>query len=563
MRIPTFIFVAALLFTGCPTRDQIQQTGPDNTIGIVAPTTTTYTKASVTITVATLRPPTDSIVILAGTTTVGTIDPSETTFQWDTTTVPEGTYAVTAQTTMNGRTITSSPVTIVVDRTAPSLTLTPTPGATEVVFALPIRAVSSEPLILSTVSQTFVSLEDSTGTAVPSTLTMANTDTETTVTVNITSKQSIALPKTFTATVNAAGVTDRAGNALVSPATPWTWTVPDWIKLAPFTGNSPPLLAVGSDLHPAVLYTICTFSTNGCAPHLHIAINTGQGWNDLGEPGANVPSAGASFVLDSQNHPFVVTAGQSSGGIAQVIFYSWTGSSWDGASYPPIDVPAAAGYYVDATAVRLDPAGNPVVAYRANTTTTSDVYVARWTGSAWDSGYGGAGLSGMQPFDFLLDDQARPIVATVTPVNGVTAWEGSAWVKHDLAGTLAPSAAIDATGAPMIVNGNWRIAHLTGGTWLPTVPSAIAVGPSAKNPHIAATPDRQPVVTWLEPTPTPGKIGLARWNGGQLWNQSAGMFNSGGTNSPNDTPAIAVDSTGSVWLAWLEYNTTYVWMSNY
>jgi hypothetical protein len=568
MRISTFIFVAALFLAGCPRRDQVEQTEggvppPDNTIAIVAPTTTTYTNASVTITVSTLQPPTDSITILAGDAMVGQIDPPQTSFQWDTTTIPENTYAVTAQTMTNGKTITSLPVTIVVDRTAPTLTLTPTPGASDVVFALPIRAVSSEPLILSTVTQTFASVEDSTGAPVPTSLTMSNSDTATTVTVNITNKRGMALPKTFTATVNAAGVTDRAGNALVAPTTPWTWTVPDWIKLAPFMGNSPPLLAVGSDLHPAVLYTICTFTTNGCAPHLHIAINNGQGWADLGEPAANVSSTGASFALDAQNHPFVVATGQTAGGVAQVIFYSWTGSSWDSTSYPSVDVPAAAGYYVDATAVRLDPAGNPVVAYRANTTTTSDVYVVRWTGTAWDLSYGGAGLSGMQPFDFLLDTQARPMIATAAPVNGVTAWEGAAWVKHEFSGAPTASAAIDASGAPMMVNGSWRITHLTGGTWLPTVPTAITVGSSAKNPRIAATPDRQPVVTWFEPTPAPGKIGLARWYGGQLWDQSAGMFNSGGPNSPNDTAAIAVDSTGSVWLAWLETNTTYVWMSNY
>lgn len=566
MRVPALTLALPLLISGCPTRDQIQQPGIDNTIAITAPTTTTYTNASVTITVSTLRPATDPIDILAGAMTVGHIDPPETSLQWDTTTVPENTYAVTAQTNMNGRTITSAPVTVVVDRTAPTLTLTPAPGAAAVVFALPVQAVSSEPLMPSTLPQTFVSLQDASGNAVATSLTMSSTDNATTVTVNILDKGSIVLPKTFTATVNAAGVTDRAGNPLVAPSAPWTWTVPDWIKLAPFQGYSQPLLAVGSDLHPAVLYSICMTTPAGCAQHLHIAINPGQGWVDLGEPAPGVLAGGASFALDAQNHPFVVTTGLSAAGDFQVLFFAWTGTSWDAATFVPLTIPAPGN--VDATAVRIDSTGSPVVAYRVNipsptAPTASDINVVRWTGSAWDSQFGAAGLSGMQPFDFLLDDQDQPIIATTTPVNGVTVWSGSAWLKRDLASALAPSAAIDATGAPMMVNGTWRISHLTGGTWLPTIPTAIIVGSSAKNPRITATPDRQPVVTWVEPTPTPGKIGLARWNGGQAWNQSTGMFNSGGSASPNDTPSIAVDATGSIWVAWIENNTTYVWMTNY
>src|SRR5204863_3390113 len=114
---------------------------------------------------------------------------------------------------------------------------------------------------------------------------------------------------------------------------------------------------------------------------------------------------------------------------------------------------------------------------------------------------------------------------------------------------------------PMMLTTQWRVTHFTGGAWLPTVPTPVVVGSSARFPHITATPDRQPVVAWQEPTPSPGRVGVARWTGSQ-WDERGGLVNGSGTFSPNDAaPFLAVDPRGSIWLAWTEYQTTYVWMS--
>ena len=56
-----------------------------------------------------------------------------------------------------------------------------------------------------------------------------------------------------------------------------------------------------------ILYTTCTFGTNGCIRHLHVAINDGQGWNDLGEPITDGLADGASLTLDGLNRPMVAT----------------------------------------------------------------------------------------------------------------------------------------------------------------------------------------------------------------------------------------------------------------
>lgn len=564
MRSSTLIACSTLFFlAGCPTRDQISNPdGGENGITITAPASPTYTKGSITITVSTTQPASGPISIVAGDTTVGTINPPQSSFPWDTTGVDEGEYSVTARMTTPSGTTTSNAVTIVVDRTAPTIAqngLTPAPNATNVMLAAPLSITFSEPVLHSSVTNSFVSLEA--GQTTLSTTVSVNSE-GTVATVTIGSHAGLTLPQTFSGSLGTA-VTDRAGNQFVPPGPgSWQWTVPDWVKLAPFDTNGPPVLVVGSDFHPAILYTICTFNPAGCLPHLHVAVNVGQGWNDLGEPATDVPSTGASLTLDSQNRPIVATTASTGTG-ARVVLFSWTGSAWDSSSFTPIDVPSTAGYYVDATGLRLDSTGNPVVAYRANTATSSDVYVARWTGSGWDSRFGGAGLSGMLPFDFILDDQDQPIIGTTSPVNGVTTWTENAWTKRDVAGAQTPFVGLDSVMAPMMVTTSWRITHFTGGTWLPTVPTPVPVGTSARNARIAATPDRQPVVAWQEPTPSPGHVGVARWTGSQ-WDVRGGLVNSGGPNSPNDgAPAVAVDARGSIWVAWSENNTSYVWMSNY
>lgn len=564
---PSTVFVSAfgvLLAAGCPTRDQLSNIDGGGGIGIaiIFPSTTTYTNGLVAIEVSVMPPKAATISVVAGSMTLGTITPPETTFTWDTASVGEGSYQVTAQVTVNSKTVMSNPVTIVVDRTPPTVApngLSPTPLATDVAIAAPLSVTFSEPVLPATVTNAFVSVQAG---QTPLSATVSLNADGTVATVKLARDPTLALPQTFTVTFGS-GVTDLAGNAFVPPSS-WGWTVPVWVKLAPFNSSSPPILAVGSNFHPTILYTVCVATMNGCGAHLHIAVNGGQGWNDLGEPSSDLTAAGASFTLNQQNNPVVSAPAQGSAG-AQVRIYSWNGAAWDGASIAPIDVPNAAGYYVDATAIRLDSTGNPFVAYRANTPSSSDVYVARWTGSQWDSSFGGAGVpgTGTAGFDFLVDDQGQPIVATTVPVNGVTTWNNGTWTKRDLAGAQAPFAAIDAGGAPMMLTTQWRVTHFTGGAWLPTVPLPVVVGSSARFSHLTATPDRQPVVAWQEPTPSSGGVAVARWTGSQ-WDERGGLVNGSGTSSPSDSPpSVAVDPRGSIWLAWLEYQTSYVWMSNY
>src|ERR1022692_1992758 len=293
MRALSLAFVAStLLLAGCPTRDQDRAltdggmpgvggssggsgiggasaggagaggagaggaggVQPPNTVSITAPTTTVYTNASVPIAIATGEPTTMPVTLTAvgpdGSQTIGTITAPQTSFLWSTTGVGEGSYTVTAQLSTNGKIITSNTATIIVDRTPPQVVtsaLIPATGATNVVLVAPIEAVFSEAILPSTINPNAIPIQTSSGSTLPTTVSLSADGT--TATIAITSDKGISLNQSFGQSFGgtfAKTITDLAGNALVEPATTWSWNVPAWIKYAPITSHATrPILAVG------------------------------------------------------------------------------------------------------------------------------------------------------------------------------------------------------------------------------------------------------------------------------------------------------------------------------
>jgi Protein kinase domain len=303
--------------------------------------------------------------------------------------------------------------------------------------------------------------------------------------------------------------------------------------------------------------SVPAISLAGCTLLLHVAVNDGQLWNDLGQPVPGANGIGAFVAVNSHAAPVVSWAGLD-GTTSAALVATWSGTAWNAS--PPID--AAAGATVDATVLRLDSQDRPVVAFRQTTSAGSDVFVVRWNGSAWDTSLGELGLTSAQAFDLTLDDQGSPLVGVVdSSFNGVAVWNGTAWVKNPNAGASTPSLALDSMGNPVTLS-NWRPQHLTNGTWLPSVSTAIAVNTGAEAPHLTSTSDHQPVVAWVDPSSPPGGIALARWTGSG-WDQRSGLAQ-GDTNAPSGLPpAVVVDARGSIWIGWLGGLQAFVWMSNY
>ncbi len=581
MRPLTFSVALTFLLAGCPTADQVhhrvdggagdgrasdaggdhkdanadrgQDVPPEpNSISIVNPTTTTYTNGTVNITVTTARPVTLPIAVYADATEIGTIVPPSATFAWSTTGVPEKAYSVTAQIVWNGQTLASSPVMVIVDRTAPTITkMTPAPGATNVVLAAPITISISEPLLSTTVKPSFLSLTAG-GVSLPTTLSLDSTGQV--ITVVVTSNAGVALPQTFTGTLAVSSVTDLAGNALAVSSSSWTWSVPDWIQLPPFPTYSAPVLAISPDFHAGIVYTqLTSCGQNGCSSAMHVAENDGQGWNDLGQPGNAGGQGSIAFNSKSQA---VVSWGGVDGATPAAFVGTWNGTAWD-LSLPPVDAP---GDDVGATVLRLDSMDRPYVAFRRDAGANSDIYVAHWTGSSWDTSFGSLGLTSVQNFDLLLTAQGTPLVGLqASPgFSGVYQWTGTAWMPSPDAGSSAASLAFDANGNPAMIS-NWRIEHLTNGSWLPLT-SALVPSSTAAMPRIANTPTRSFALAWWDNSPPPAGVGLTRWTG-SAWDPRPGVARV--SDSAGGTPSLVVDARGVMWIAWFAGTTSNVWMSNY
>src|SRR5689334_14018291 len=126
-----FSLVAGLIgIAGCPTRDKYDQLP---TVRITSPAApTTYTHDIVPITAA-LDPALDvPIVLVDNGIELATLMPPHDRLEWNTAGVPEGTHTIIAEARFSSGIVRSGPISIVVDRTPPTVSRTPSSGATNV-----------------------------------------------------------------------------------------------------------------------------------------------------------------------------------------------------------------------------------------------------------------------------------------------------------------------------------------------------------------------------------------------------------------------------------------------
>ena len=331
-------------------------------------------------------------------------------------------------------------------------------------------------------------------------------------------------------------------------------------------------VAVGSNYQPVVAYTLCgTASGGGCFPLLHVAISDGEAWNDLGQVASGLAAAYCALFLDDKNNPTVAwgeTAPNGNGG-AQVVFSTWNGTAWVNNTYPSIGLTATQGAAVDSIAVALDSTGHPFVAYRGDVytpSTSTDIFVAAWTGTAWDSSYGSVDDTKSTTFEIVLNGAGQPVVTVgdSDSSSGAYVWSGTSWSFTGGSSASNASATVDSTGSPVMLtsaSSSWVPVHLSGGTWLPLVSAPVAQSPDSNYPNLASDLNHQPVVAWYSPgTSTPG-IGLARWTG-TSWDNRPGFASAGATPTAQ-LPALTVDARNEMWIGWGQGTNVNVWMSNY
>src|SRR5262249_8241129 len=130
-------------------------------------------------------------------------------------------------------------ITVVVDRTAPTVDMQPLAGASNVALSDSIQVTFSEPVDPSTVAPTSITLKDSGGVSLAATSTLSADG----LTLTVTNWNRPALASSFPAAITesiSGTIADHAGNAVVAPA-PWTWIAPLWVKMPSLLGTSPSL----------------------------------------------------------------------------------------------------------------------------------------------------------------------------------------------------------------------------------------------------------------------------------------------------------------------------------
>jgi hypothetical protein len=223
-------------------------------------------------------------------------------------------------------------------------------------------------------------------------------------------------------------------------------------------GSVHPSLAVGSDGFPVVVwYEILA----GAKREIYAQRWNGALWTDLGGSAAGgglsrTPgeSMAPALVLDSANRPAVVWSDDTSGNF-EVYFKRWDGRSWAelGGSATGGGVSRTPGHSSSTFAgLALDAQDRPVIAWDEGQGVTRQIFLRRWSGSAWEDlgGSGeGTGISGSRGIchhaSLALDSAGHP---TVSWQEGPTEirfarWTGSGWVDRGVVGQSGnPSAKV-------------------------------------------------------------------------------------------------------------------------
>jgi hypothetical protein len=509
------------------------------TIAIVSPTSPAYTNKTITIQVSVgdTSGAAHAVRLLYDGATLTDIGAPPYTFDWNTTTVTEKSYQLVAQTTAGGETVASAPVTIVVDRTPPTIvSKAPDSGASNVSLTDPIQIVFSEALAPTSVSAGAVALA-LTGAPVATTATLGNDGK--TVAIALADRSSLALPGTMTETVSSS-ITDLAGNAFAGAM--WSYAVPLWVDLGTVAGIGPQMVLDASG-EP----TVATW-VNGA---IKIARHTGgTSWD------TSIPSPQTSGQLagipgfGSTKAGLFLAWNETVASSVPVHVARWTGTAWD-TSYGTLLT--TLGDSTTSLAIAFTAAGQPVVRWDESSLGTNHRgHVARWTGSAWST-YPDftMGTCDMSPCRIAVDSSDFPVVEANLRISR---WNGSSWTA--LPGTGAGNGLVLDSAQQAIA---FRVSQTleviavspagVASTYLPVLNSAPMSPAVNQAGQVALASGDRPIVTWLQydgPTttdPTTSDLHVAGWTG-TAWDAGYGVFHSANGNCAlalvgNTVPIVA------------------------
>jgi hypothetical protein len=347
-------------------------------VTLTQPVQPVYTRETVSLAVGVKGGVPDTVEVLQGTRVLATLT-APYTYTWDTRQEAEGTYMVSARATVGGRSFGSTGVTVVVDRTAPTVvSRSPAPGATGVVLrGLSIEAVFSEPLLASTVVPGSVAV---TAAQQPVAVTPSLSGDGRTLSLTLGARP--ALPATLGVTLGN-GLTDLAGNPVAAAGT-WNFSLPEWLKMespqsAPGLTQRPfPSMALDENGRPIVAWTE---SINGAPGDVRVRRWNGTAWEDMGGPLSGVPGSTRTEVtalaVDGSGEVLVAWSERVDDADHFSIYVRrWTGMTWE-----PLEGGLVESAKLRHPQVVVGEGGSLYLAYEE--WDIDGVYVYKWSGRTW------------------------------------------------------------------------------------------------------------------------------------------------------------------------------------
>ncbi|RKH14170.1 hypothetical protein D7V97_03800 [Corallococcus sp. CA053C] len=447
-------------------------------------------------------------------------------FTWDTTQEAEGTYQVSIRATRGGATFLSTPRTIIVDRTAPTVSsFLPARNAAAVGVHEPIQVTFSEPMNSLSVTDEIVRLTTSAGAPISKAVSLS-VDGKT---LTVAPLNPLAAPDTVSVDLTTAVgiITDLAGNS-VGAAPTWTFAVPTWIPLGGAlsaldgrTSAENVVLKMDRNNQPVVAWT----ESDGTTKNVYVARWTGTAWSTLGGALSGMSPVGTdatrpTLLIDNANRPVVAWQELSGDGEVRDIFSRrWIGPSWE--ALPAISVPQSGGY---------EYLGKPVL-------TLDETGALRLYANFQDEGFGE-----IRAYQLAAGNQSWTASALPIPSQYVRAQDPSA-------ATAGPNAFVaysifDLSGTG---DGTRGIAIAKNGA-LPLGNQLL--GADASSPSVAIDSNGNPWVTWIEVPqgnpPTEGSVYWARWEG-SAWSTPAAVSS---TATGNMFPMLSMSTGAPYVLAW-------------
>jgi hypothetical protein len=525
------------------------------TVSISSPSVQVYTKASVTVQVVVTGEPNTVELLKNGSVLATLVAPYQ--YTWDTLGEAEGEYSLTARASKNGvAPVVSDARSVTVDRTPPTVvSRTPANAASNVFLADEISVTFSEPMLPSSLTTSTVQLLDG---IIPisrnATLNAAGSK------LTIVPTALPGLPLTLTTAIN--GITDRAGNVLPNSSASLNapaWQQPSTQPLDVVAANNAGFSEIATGANGQIFVTFREIDASNNR-NVYVKRWTGTTWEALGGAldilESNNFATNPDIAVQSNGNPIV--AWDENNTTDQNIYVKrWTGSAWEPLG-GALDVTLTNGAAIPKLV--LDSSNNPFVVWSETETGVDKVYVKRWDGTAWVALGNALNInnanSGTSPQISIINNQ--PVVVWQESNNiYVKRWDGATWqslgIALNTANALNPDVLVAPDGNPIATftqNDDVVVRKWDGSTWQ-AVGGVLDVtqANSVSIPKLAVDLNNNPIVVWLENSRTVVK----KWNG-SAWVQLGGNLDT--TSSLN--PKIATDTSGNPVVSFTESANIFV-----